>query len=87
MAKTNYDVQGLIARLNDIDKYKNDGERIIDCSIEDGCVVALMYQYFEDEDFSPEDYWESIDAVEVKAIMSDECVSYILFQQESNDSI
>lgn len=76
MAKTNYDVQGLIARLNEIDKYKNDDERIIDCSVEDGCVIALMYHGFDSETFEPEaPYWESIDAVEVKAIMVDDYVS------------
>ena len=75
MAKKEYDVQGLIERLNNIERYQVEGERIIDCSIEEGCVVALQYQFFKDEDFSPEDYWESIEPVEVSAIMVDDYIS------------
>ena len=75
MSKKQIDVQGLIDRLNQIDKYAKENETIKDCSIEDGCVVALHYQYFEDENFSPEDYWESIDAVEIAKIMKDDYVS------------
>ena len=75
MAKKEYDVQGLIERLNNIERYQKISERIVDCGIEEGCVVALQYQFFKDEDFSPEDYWESIEPVEVSAIMVDDYIS------------
>lgn len=75
MAKKEYDVQGLIERLNNIERYQKISERIVDCGIEEGCVVSLRYQLLDEETFEPEEYWEAIDEIEVSAIMVDDYIS------------
>ena len=35
----------------------------------------MQYQFFADDEFSIEDYWESIEPIEVSAIMVDDYIS------------